>query len=85
MKSKPPINFPFPAFKLATFITLFLLTHLLGLCCFSNLNFLIDHLSARCTYSYLFSTLIKLPVSYIEPVAVTHFELNKSLCKINSL
>jgi hypothetical protein len=37
-------------FKLATFITLFLLnTHLLGLCCFSNLNFLIDHLSARCT------------------------------------
>jgi hypothetical protein len=27
----------------------FLWTHLLGLCCFSNLNFLIDHLSARCT------------------------------------
>jgi hypothetical protein len=36
----------------------------------------------RFTYSYLSSTLIKLPVSYIEPIAVTHFELNKSLCKI---
>jgi hypothetical protein len=64
MKSKPPINFPFPTFRITLshihvwmnfkhFIVsswplllpfCFLWTHLLGLCCFSNLNFLIDHL-----------------------------------------
>ena len=67
MKSKPPINFPFPAFRIilshiwmsfkhvivSSWPLLlpfsFLWTHLLELCCFSNLNFLIDHLSARCT------------------------------------